>query len=96
MARFNSDNRSRGRRDFKDSRDSRETRQYDAVCDNCGKNCKVPFKPTSGKPIYCNDCFGKMSGREERPRGRRESGSSELKEISQKLDTIIELLSSKK
>ncbi len=30
---------------------------FDAVCVNCGKNCRVPFKPTSGKPIYCSDCF---------------------------------------
>ncbi len=30
---------------------------FDAVCVNCGKNCKVPFRPANGKPIYCSDCF---------------------------------------
>ncbi|MBD3363143.1 hypothetical protein GF362_05465 [Candidatus Dojkabacteria bacterium] len=30
---------------------------HDAVCDKCGKDCKVPFKPTSGKPIFCSECF---------------------------------------
>lgn len=31
---------------------------HQAVCDQCGKSCDVPFRPTEGKPIYCNDCFG--------------------------------------
>jgi CxxC-x17-CxxC domain-containing protein len=37
------------------SRGPRE--MFDAVCSNCGKPTQVPFKPTSGKPVYCNDCF---------------------------------------
>ena len=24
---------------------------YDAVCANCGNPCKVPFKPTEGRPV---------------------------------------------
>ena len=30
---------------------------YDAVCSKCGAPCKVPFKPTEGKPVYCKDCY---------------------------------------
>ncbi len=30
---------------------------HQAVCDNCKKSCEVPFRPTSGKPIYCSSCF---------------------------------------
>jgi CxxC-x17-CxxC domain-containing protein len=30
---------------------------HDATCSNCGKATQVPFRPTSGKPVYCNDCF---------------------------------------
>lgn len=30
---------------------------YPAVCDNCGRQTEVPFQPTSGKPVYCSDCF---------------------------------------
>ncbi|MBI2862482.1 MAG: zinc-ribbon domain containing protein [Chloroflexi bacterium] len=30
---------------------------YPAVCSNCGKQTEVPFQPTSGKPVYCSDCF---------------------------------------
>lgn len=41
--------------------DVRPPRQmYDAVCANCGKPCKVPFKPTEGRPVYCSECFAKM------------------------------------
>lgn len=27
------------------------------ICDKCKKPCEVPFRPTAGKPVYCNDCF---------------------------------------
>ena len=34
------------------------TRQmYDAVCAECGKECKVPFEPRTDRPVYCSDCF---------------------------------------
>lgn len=33
---------------------------YDAVCAACGKPCKVPFKPTGDRPVYCSECFSKM------------------------------------
>jgi len=37
---------------------------HDAVCSQCGKACKVPFKPREGKPVFCSDCF----------RAKRDSG----------------------
>ena len=27
------------------------------TCSTCKVRCEVPFKPTSSKPIYCDDCF---------------------------------------
>jgi len=24
---------------------------------SCGREAQVPFRPTNGKPVYCNDCF---------------------------------------
>lgn len=30
---------------------------HKATCSKCGNECQVPFKPTQGKPVYCNDCF---------------------------------------
>ena len=32
---------------------------FEAVCSNCGKTASVPFRPTSGKPVYCDDCFSR-------------------------------------
>jgi CxxC-x17-CxxC domain-containing protein len=37
------------------SRGPRE--MFTAVCSSCGKDAQVPFRPTSGKPVYCSDCF---------------------------------------
>lgn len=42
------------RRDFGGPRE-----MHDATCSECGQACKVPFKPTDGKPVYCRDCYSK-------------------------------------
>jgi CxxC-x17-CxxC domain-containing protein len=65
------DNRGGDRGGFRDNRgggfgggrgDRREVIMHDAVCDDCQQKCKLPFKPSSDKPVYCNDCFGKRGG----------------------------------
>ncbi len=28
-----------------------------AVCDQCGRQTTVPFRPTQGRPVYCRECF---------------------------------------
>ncbi len=33
--------------------------KYDAICANCGKECKVPFKPVENRPVYCKSCWTK-------------------------------------
>lgn len=67
---------------------------HDAVCNKCGNNCQVPFKPTFGKPIFCSDCFKKDGGGESR--GGRDSGSAEvmeqIKQINYKLDKLMKAL----
>lgn len=30
---------------------------FAAVCDQCGQETLVPFKPSKNKPILCNSCF---------------------------------------
>ena len=30
---------------------------FEAVCAECGVPTTVPFKPTTGRPVYCRDCF---------------------------------------
>ncbi len=33
---------------------------YDAVCDSCGEQTTVPFKPSGDKPVYCRECYQKL------------------------------------
>ena len=35
----------------------RERELFDAVCAECGKETKVPFKPRLDKPVFCSECF---------------------------------------
>ena len=61
MKNYNRNNRSERANDFSKRRgkDSGKSSMHQATCDNCGKECEVPFKPTSGKPIFCSNCFEK-------------------------------------
>ncbi len=44
----------------RDRRERRGERQmYDAVCAQCGKQCKVPFEPKEDRPVLCSECFSK-------------------------------------
>ena len=80
-------------------RDSRSERHemHSAICDKCGKDCEVPFKPTQGKPIYCSDCF-KDKSRE--AGSRSESGkpinNENFDQINKKLDKILKILETAK
>ncbi len=40
-----------------DSRDGERSQMYPATCDQCHKQCEVPFRPSGSKPVYCQDCF---------------------------------------
>jgi CxxC-x17-CxxC domain-containing protein len=52
-----------GKPNFKGGdRDSRPKTMHDATCSNCGVQCQVPFRPNGSKPVYCRDCFPKMTG----------------------------------
>ena len=44
---------------------ARPREMHKAVCAECKKECEVPFKPSSDRPIYCKECFSKRkdSGR---------------------------------
>ncbi|MCK5061098.1 hypothetical protein KAR28_00950 [Candidatus Parcubacteria bacterium] len=89
------------RRDSKRS-DFRDKKMFDAVCSECGQACEVPFRPTSDKPVFCNNCFGK----------RKNSGSSkkniiatavigsdqhkkQFEVLNGKLDEILKMLTPK-
>lgn len=51
-------NFSRKNRGESSGRDRGLVTMHQAVCDQCGNPCEVPFQPTEGKPVYCNVCFG--------------------------------------
>lgn len=59
-----------------------EKRMFEAVCDECGNSCKVPFQPSGGKPVYCSNCFGEKKG----------AGDRSLEVLNNKLDRILQLL----
>jgi CxxC-x17-CxxC domain-containing protein len=65
---------------------------HTVVCDKCGQECQVPFRPTAGKPVYCDACFRNKDDFEPRGRQPPSSGSSDMKEINKKLDKIISIL----
>lgn len=93
-----------GNRSFGGGHPVRHPDMHDAVCANCGQACKVPFKPTGDKPVYCRDCFAKMGGGEKRserhdtPRQivtpREPSPTkADFDALNAKLDKILALLS---
>ena len=66
---------------FKTDQDNRGT-SYTAICANCGKNTRVPFKPDPNRPVYCKDCFAK---KQSKPYGEsKEISLSQLKPRSEK------------
>lgn len=76
-----------------------DRQMFDAVCDNCGNSCKVPFRPSSGKPVYCSNCFGnkKEGGNRnefaERPLlHSREEYKEQFEQLNNKLDKILVML----
>jgi len=82
-----------GRFDRRDRGGRRERPEMtDVVCDKCGKDCQVPFKPTSSKPIFCSECFEKTDDRSGSSRSRSGSSSGELDLINKKLDKIMKAL----
>ncbi|MHC1716381.1 MAG: CxxC-x17-CxxC domain-containing protein [Candidatus Dojkabacteria bacterium] len=90
------ESRSFGRSDSRRSFGGSEDRQmFSAVCDKCGNDCEVPFKPSSDKPIYCSRCFETMAPKREergggfdRPRGGSSNSGADLSQLKEQLNSI--------
>ncbi|EKE05681.1 MAG: hypothetical protein ACD_19C00182G0009 [uncultured bacterium] len=114
MGYFNRDSNNRSGRDnrgggrgFSGGRNDGPREMFKTVCSSCGKECEVPFKPTNGKPVYCSECFDRISPRNDaRPERNRSNfdskpfvpkvdNSAQLEVLGAKLDKIIELLTPK-
>lgn len=65
-----------------ESRDRGPAEMHKAVCDSCRRECEVPFRPTSGKPVFCRDCFKREdnggSSRSYEQRGPERSGERQM------------------
>jgi CxxC-x17-CxxC domain-containing protein len=107
FSRRDSDRSDEGRSRRFGGRDSgrRPLEMHEVTCAKCGKTCEVPFRPTSGKPVYCSDCFRKDGNYESRgpPQYNRrptedfESGKldkyqREFDQINEKLNKILKAL----
>ena len=69
MKNFSRDKRSDGGNSGKKYSGRRLT-MHKAICKQCGDECAVPFKPTSDKPVFCDNCFKKGG----KPNGDRFAG----------------------
>jgi CxxC-x17-CxxC domain-containing protein len=73
---------------------------HKAVCDECGKSCEVPFRPTGEKPVFCNDCFSAKRGGDSyqkkeyvsTPRASQGGDLAEIKSQLLQLEAKIDLL----
>jgi CxxC-x17-CxxC domain-containing protein len=96
-----SNDRDRSRSRF--ASDRGERKMFEAVCDGCGKDCEVPFKPSEDKPVYCDECFGKNNDSRRGDSKRSESRgnasdnslSKQIEALNSKLDKVIQLLTPK-
>jgi CxxC-x17-CxxC domain-containing protein len=44
---------------YRDNFNSEPREMHKAICSECKKECQVPFKPTPGKDVFCQECFAK-------------------------------------
>ena len=51
------------RRSFGNRRDRPPRKMHKAVCSKCKKECEVPFEPTPGKEVLCQECFREKNNR---------------------------------
>lgn len=68
-------------------RNKSEIEMTEVTCSSCGITCEVPFKPTSSKPVYCRECFGKND-----KSGPNKSSNRDLDIINEKLNKIMTAL----
>ena len=75
---FKSDGRgsSRNSSGYKGRGDRDQVTMHQAVCDKCGQDCEVPFRPSGDKPVYCKSCFDSMRPDDDRA-PRRDSNRNQ-------------------
>ena len=66
-------------------------RMFKAICDNCGKECEVPFRPTGEKPVYCSQCFDRGSSSASKGKSP-DQFKQQFDTLNAKLDKILKTL----
>jgi len=77
----------RGSRNF----DRPERQLFKATCEECGSACEVPFRPTAGKPVFCDACFH-GSDSVHKPAKAKDVFQEQLAALHSKLDHILSIL----
>lgn len=49
---------------------------FSATCSDCGNTCRVPFRPTGERPVYCSECFKRGDEGNQKPSFRPQRGGS--------------------
>lgn len=73
------ENRDRG--GFGGGRDREERPSFEAICAECGKPCRVPFRPNGTKPVLCKMCFEQEGGQKPSFRDRPSFGRDRDRDI---------------
>lgn len=75
------------RHERRERRDFSDRQMHDAICSKCGKSCQVPFRPTAGKTVFCDNCFDKGGA----PK-TGDNNAAQFKMLNEKLDKLIKIL----
>jgi CxxC-x17-CxxC domain-containing protein len=67
--------------------ENKKVELYDAKCQMCGREIKVPFKPDGVRPVYCKSCLKKIGGG-----SKKESASENDSEERPKTVSLEDLL----
>lgn len=76
-------------RSFNRRKTNDKNTMHHAVCDQCGRDCEVPFKPSSGKPIYCSKCFENKSDNRNTGRYNRRGNERNSRREDKQMYTVI-------
>jgi len=78
---FRSSGRSYGYDRGRQDNVSRERSFTKVICAECGKECEIPFKPSSDRPVYCRECFAKRKDGDSFRRKRDDNFGEENREF---------------
>ena len=62
---------------------------HEIVCDGCGKETQIPFKPIPGKPVFCKECYASTNLES---KATIEKLSKEVKELKLAIAKIMKVL----